>query len=255
MCAHPGCIHRAEANLKFCRGHEGGFDVGDKGRTAREASPKVEPYTPEEYADALAERDEARAERDAYKAASLRNNTERLQIEAQLKQVTKELDEARSQCCMCGKKGLSIVEDDGPECELSDGRWVCSAECWERAAGFDPGELGDLRAQLAASEAGAAALREALTKARDTGTARGGEFNPMTHEWFAEINAALSSSAGTGWVRAEVVEQAREALEKALPFIKHGNCDCAECKKHSPGWEAEEKVLAALAALAPPKAK
>jgi hypothetical protein len=160
---------------------------------------------------------------------------------------------------MCGKKGLSIVEDDGPECELSDGRWVCSAECWERAAGFDPGELGDLRAQLAASEAGAAALREALKRVRASWLEQPlpyGAGHILRANTIALITTALdSSSAGTGWVRAEVVEQAREALEKALPFIKHGNCDCAECKKHSPGWEAEEKVLAALAALAPPKAK
>lgn len=39
-----------------------------------------------------------------------------------------------AQCCMCGKKGLSTVEGDGgSECELSDGRWVCSAECWDKA--------------------------------------------------------------------------------------------------------------------------
>jgi len=37
------------------------------------------------------------------------------------------------QCCMCGKKGLSTEEDGGPECELHDGRWVCSRECYERA--------------------------------------------------------------------------------------------------------------------------
>ena len=37
------------------------------------------------------------------------------------------------QCCMCGKKGLSTVEDGGPECELHDGRWVCSSECYDTA--------------------------------------------------------------------------------------------------------------------------
>lgn len=38
------------------------------------------------------------------------------------------------QCCMCGKKNLSTIEGDGgSECELEDGRWVCSAECWDRA--------------------------------------------------------------------------------------------------------------------------
>jgi hypothetical protein len=38
-----------------------------------------------------------------------------------------------AQCCMCGKNGLSTEEDGGPECELSDGRWVCSRDCYERA--------------------------------------------------------------------------------------------------------------------------
>lgn len=39
-----------------------------------------------------------------------------------------------AQCCMCGKLGLSTTEGDGgTECELTDGRWVCSAECWDRA--------------------------------------------------------------------------------------------------------------------------
>lgn len=42
--------------------------------------------------------------------------------------------EQPAQCCMCGKTGLSTVEGDGgPECELSDGRWTCSRECWDRA--------------------------------------------------------------------------------------------------------------------------
>lgn len=36
-----------------------------------------------------------------------------------------------TQCCVCGKKGLSISEDGGPECELHDGRWVCSSDCYE----------------------------------------------------------------------------------------------------------------------------
>lgn len=47
----------------------------------------------------------------------------------------------KPQCCMCGKKGLSTVEGDGgAECELSDGRWVCSAECWDRAV--EPAGVG-----------------------------------------------------------------------------------------------------------------
>jgi hypothetical protein len=43
------------------------------------------------------------------------------------------------QCCMCGKKGLSKVEGDGgTECELADGRWVCSQDCWVRAVDPSP---------------------------------------------------------------------------------------------------------------------
>jgi hypothetical protein len=40
-----------------------------------------------------------------------------------------------AQCCACGKKGLSIAEDGGPECELADGRWTCSRECYDLAQG------------------------------------------------------------------------------------------------------------------------
>ena len=60
------------------------------------------------------------------------------------------------QCCMCGKTGLSIREGDGgPECQLDDGRWTCSRECWDRATGdlipradADLAELATLRAQV-----------------------------------------------------------------------------------------------------------
>jgi len=47
-----------------------------------------------------------------------------------------------AQCCMCGKGGLSTAEDGGPECELHDGRWVCSRDCWETASATptDPGD-------------------------------------------------------------------------------------------------------------------
>lgn len=41
---------------------------------------------------------------------------------------------ATPQCCMCGKKGLSTMEGDGgTECELADGRWVCSQACYDKA--------------------------------------------------------------------------------------------------------------------------
>jgi hypothetical protein len=35
---------------------------------------------------------------------------------------------------MCGKTNLSIKEGDGgQECQLTDGRWVCTPDCWDRA--------------------------------------------------------------------------------------------------------------------------
>ena len=40
-----------------------------------------------------------------------------------------------AQCCACGKKGLSIAEDGGPDCQLADGRWTCSRECYDLAQG------------------------------------------------------------------------------------------------------------------------
>jgi len=41
-----------------------------------------------------------------------------------------------AQCCMCGKRGLSTADDGGPECELHDGRWVCSSDCYDVALGI-----------------------------------------------------------------------------------------------------------------------
>lgn len=49
-----------------------------------------------------------------------------------------------AQCCMCGKKGLSTDEDGGPECELDDGRWTCSRQCWSRAVGEVPADVAGL---------------------------------------------------------------------------------------------------------------
>lgn len=40
---------------------------------------------------------------------------------------------APAQCCMCGKRDLSTEEDGGPECQMNDGRWVCSRECYGTA--------------------------------------------------------------------------------------------------------------------------
>lgn len=51
--------------------------------------------------------------------------------------------EGVAQCCMCGKKGLSTVEGDGgPECELEDGRWVCSSKCYDAALSQAPAPEG-----------------------------------------------------------------------------------------------------------------
>jgi hypothetical protein len=41
-----------------------------------------------------------------------------------------------AQCCMCGKRGLLTADDGGPQCELHDGRWVCSAGCYDVALGI-----------------------------------------------------------------------------------------------------------------------
>ena len=64
------------------------------------------------------------------------------------------------QCCMCGKTGLSTAEDGGQGCELHDGRWVCSSECWDIAVSVidrllaprpaEPAQV-DVRARLAAA--------------------------------------------------------------------------------------------------------
>ena len=42
-------------------------------------------------------------------------------------------------CCLCGKPCSTEENDGGQECELDDGRWTCSSECWDKAVGFhDP---------------------------------------------------------------------------------------------------------------------
>ena len=64
-----------------------------------------------------------------------------------------------AQCCMCGKRGLSTAEDGGPECELSDGRWVCSRLCYSRA-------VDGVSVQDAARVPEIAALIEAATAAK-----------------------------------------------------------------------------------------
>ena len=57
-----------------------------------------------------------------------------LDLYDEVKRLRAERDSLQVQCCMCGKTGLSTIEDGGPECELDDGRWVCSVKCYDRAA-------------------------------------------------------------------------------------------------------------------------
>lgn len=56
-----------------------------------------------------------------------------LDLYDEVQRLRAERDRLRTQCCMCGKSGLSTAEDGGPECELDDGRWVCSVDCYDRA--------------------------------------------------------------------------------------------------------------------------
>jgi len=61
--------------------------------------------------------------------------------------------QGEAQCCVCGKKGLSTVEGDGgTECQLNDGRWTCSRDCYYTAADWysalthpAPQEAGDVK--------------------------------------------------------------------------------------------------------------
>ncbi len=57
-----------------------------------------------------------------------------LDLYDEVQRLRAERDALQAQCCMCGKTGLSTIEDGGPECELDDGRWVCSVKCYDRAA-------------------------------------------------------------------------------------------------------------------------
>jgi hypothetical protein len=76
------------------------------------------------------------------------------ELKARIETLTTERD---AQCCMCGKKGLSTEEDGGPECELSDGRWVCSEDCWNDA--LEPDAIAAYR--IAALTAELVAIKEA----------------------------------------------------------------------------------------------
>jgi len=59
-------------------------------------------------------------------------------LEDRLEKASKPTPADTAQCCMCGQKDLSTVEDGGPECQLGDDRWVCSAACYDRAVGYAP---------------------------------------------------------------------------------------------------------------------
>lgn len=57
------------------------------------------------------------------------------------------------QCCMCGKNGLSTTEGDGgAECELADGRWVCSQACYDKAVPMPGGERDAVVEECAKAE-------------------------------------------------------------------------------------------------------
>lgn len=92
---------------------------------------------------------------------------------------------ARPQCCMCGKKGLSTVEGDGgTECELSDGRWVCSSECYDRAV--EPAPSVAVKALADAYKAGFDASSQGYN----------GEVFPeyeADNEWLAQRDSDLSA--------------------------------------------------------------
>jgi hypothetical protein len=96
------------------------------------------------------------------------------------------------QCCMCGKKGLSTVEGDGgPECELSDGRWVCSRECYEKAVEPAP----DTDAKVAALVEAAKAVVN-----RWDGPTWGGNISNIEHtaDVINRLRAALAAWEGRG---------------------------------------------------------
>ena len=83
--------------------------------------------------DAVRARMTAEAERDALAhMLDLSKRTTEAVID-RAEKAEAERDRLRTQCCMCGKTGLSTIEDGGPECELDDGRWVCSVDCYDLA--------------------------------------------------------------------------------------------------------------------------
>ena len=79
---------------------------------------------------------------------------------------------APAQCCMCGKRDLSTEEDGGPECQMNDGRWVCSRECYGTACA--------LLEPVAAPDP--AAIREAIWSAFIAGCGQGSD-EATSFEW------------------------------------------------------------------------
>jgi hypothetical protein len=87
-----------------------------------------------------------------------------------------------AQCCMCGKKGLSAEENGGPECELHDGRWVCSENCWNDAL-----------------ESSAAAIREAALNEADYDAGLLNDFGGGNVDWWHDYLRAEIGRANEYW--------------------------------------------------------
>lgn len=105
------------------------------------------------------------------------------------------------QCCMCGKTGLSTVEGDGgSECQLSDGRWTCSFECWERATERDapPAPVADGWVMVSKDEMSVAMMDAG--QAYLDGKSLNGHFRlPVSfnwHEFWHAMLAAVPTEAG-----------------------------------------------------------
>ena len=108
-------------------------------------------------------------------------------LEAEAKELKARIEalnaERDAQCCMCGKKGLSTEEDGGTECELPDGRWVCSGDCWDDALEPDATTIREEALSEAISHA-----RQALVNAANAygGAKASAMFTAETH-----VTAAL----------------------------------------------------------------
>ena len=101
-----------------------------------------------------------------------------------------------AQCCMCGKRGLSTAEDGGPECELDDGRWVCSRECYDHAVDGvtvqDAARVPEIAALIEGIEM---ARRRLETIASDAWHGDARDFKRAIVGVFSEFDAALRAIA------------------------------------------------------------